>query len=128
MHQDTPLSDSDFSRLDFNVTERRKSTEDLLTLIQEMFVEIREIRDEGRAMRKDLKDHIADEAVMVNHAFPGGDVDGHRMAHAAWIKKAEQQAKFWEEMRSSAAKWGVIGVLGFLLMASIHQIADRLVK
>ena len=128
MHQNVPLSDSDFSRLDFDVTERRKSSEDLVTLIQEMFVEIREIRDEGRAMRKDLKQHIQDEAVMVNHAFPDGDVDGHRMAHAAWIKKAEQQAKFWEEMRSSVAKWGVIGVLGFLLMASIHQIADRLVK
>ena len=121
-------TDSDFTRLDFNVTERRKSTEDLLTLIQEMFVEIREIRDEGRAMRKDLKQHIQDEAVMVNHAFPAGDIDGHRMAHAAWIKQAEAKAKFWEDMKSSVAKWGVIGVLGFLLMASIHQIADRLVK
>ena len=128
MHQDVPLSDSNFTRLDFNVTERRKSTEDVLTLIQEMFVEIREIRDEGRAMRKDLQQHIADEAVMVNHAFPGGDVDGHRMAHAAWIKRAEAQAKFWEDMKSSVAKWGMFGVLGFLLAASIHQIADRLIK
>ena len=121
-------TDSDFTRLDFNVIERRKSTEDLLTLIQEMFVEIREIRDEGRAMRKDLQKHIADEAVMVNHAFPGGDVDGHRMAHTAWIKRAEAQAKFWEDMKSSVAKWGMFGVLGFLLAASIHQIADRLIK
>lgn len=128
MHPETPLTDSNFNRLDFDVTERRKSTEDLLTLIQEMFVEIREIRDEGRAMRKDLKQHIADEAIMVTHAFPQGDIDGHRMAHAAWIKKAEAQAKFWEDMKSSVAKWGMFGVLGFLLAASIHQIADRLVK
>jgi hypothetical protein len=68
-------------------------------------------------MRQDLHLHIADEKAIIAHAFPNADPDGHRAAHDAWIRKAESQTKFWEDMRGSVAKWGAIGALGFIALA-----------
>ena len=53
----------------------------------------------------------------ISKAFPGEDVDGHRRAHEAWIRKEQAKAAFWEKIRDEAAKWGVLGVLGFIVGA-----------
>ena len=50
--------------------------------------------------------------------FPDGDPDGHRRAHEAWIKREEDSAKFWAEMRLAVGKWMGLGVLAFLATAA----------
>lgn len=38
----------------------------------------------------------------VNHAFPDGDVEKHRIAHEKWIKKAEKDEEFWLDVKKKA--------------------------
>lgn len=113
MHQDT--TDSDFSRLDFEVTQtprtnKRRDDNEIIGLIKSLFVEVEK-------MRKELHDHIKDEKSVLVNAFPDNDPEGHRRAHEAWIKKAEAQAATWIKIKDSVAVWGVIGLLGFILLA-----------
>jgi hypothetical protein len=116
MHQDVPndelLSDSDFIRLDFDVTQRDQRTTDkeIIELVRQMFVELRQ-------MRQDLHLHIQDEKAVITHAFPNADPVGHRAAHDAWIRKAEAQAKFWETLYTTLRIGGIVSLLGFLLVA-----------
>lgn len=57
------------------------------------------------------------EEAMAN-AFPDGDVNGHRAAHEAWIKKVDESAAFWREMREELTKYGLIAFLGFVVVAA----------
>lgn len=114
MHQisssDEPMTDSDFMRLDFDVatpTDYRRTDQEIINVIKELFVEV------GK-MRKELHDHVKDEKSVLANAFPDGDPDGHRRAHDAWIKKAEDQAVFWEKLKTSVVTWGVIGICVFI--------------
>jgi hypothetical protein len=114
------ITDSDFARLDFDITQnpdRRKTNDDIMNLIVQMFVELRLMRTEYKDLRIELSNHIKDEMMILTHAFPDGDPDGHRRAHEAWVLKAESQAKVWEDLKLSVIKWGVIGFLGFLAVA-----------
>jgi hypothetical protein len=118
MHQDIN-TDSDFIRLDFDVTQQdvRKTDKQIVDLIKEMFVELRQIRDDSKQMRQDLHLHIQDEKSIIQHAFPDGDAEGHRRAHDAWIKRAESQAKFWETLYTTLRIGGILSVVSFLLLA-----------
>jgi hypothetical protein len=78
-----------------------------MNLIRQIFVEVKAIRTEQNAHRD-----------YVMRAFPGDDPDGHRAAHEAWIKRADASTKFWTDLRASVVKWGVIGVLGFIAVAT----------
>lgn len=53
---------------------------------------------------------------------PDGDHDGHRRYHEAVIKKMEARAKLWQDVSSSVAKWGAIGILGWVGMSMWHEI------
>lgn len=53
----------------------------------------------------------------MSKAYPDGDPDGHRIAHEAWIKRAEESAAFWRKMREKLAEHGLIVFLGFALLA-----------
>lgn len=67
-------------------------------------------------MQRELKvaiDRIDDLA----RGFPGGDPDGHRRAHEALIRKAEERARFYEDLRGELAKKGVWAVLVLLGIA-----------
>lgn len=74
-------------------------------------------------MREELSTHMKEEtaeltksvAGMLKEAFPAGDPVGHRLHHEAVIKKAEASARFWEDMATSTAKWGLFGFLGWLV-------------
>lgn len=63
----------------------------------------------------ELAEAIAD---LIKDSFPEGDPSGHRKYHEASIKKAEAQAEFWNDLKKSVARWGVVGVLGFIALAS----------
>jgi len=77
-------------------------------------------------MREELSAHMRDETaeltksvtMMMHEAFPEGDPTGHRKHHEAVIKKAEASAKFWTDMASSTAKWGIFGFLTWLVYAA----------
>lgn len=130
MHQDLQ-TDSDFIRLDFDVTQepdQRQNDRAIMELIKAMFVELRQMREEAKTLRNDLHVHIQDEKLVINHAFPAGDTDGHRMAHEAWIKKAESQAKFWEDMRSKLATGGLLALAGFLGTAVLFYLMSLVRK
>jgi len=68
-------------------------------------------------MQQTLKTHIETEpkewarvlTELMTSAFPEGDPDGHKRFHEASIKKAEDSAAFWHDMRKSVAKWGIVG-------------------
>jgi hypothetical protein len=101
---------SDFSALDFDVSanhipERRKGDANM-EIVKQIFKEV-------KAVRQDLQEQRG----YMSRAFPGDDPDGHRAAHEASIKKTESSARFWNELYSSVVKWGVIGILGFAVIA-----------
>lgn len=48
-------------------------------------------------------------------AFPDEDVDGHCDYHAAKIRAAEAEEKFWNELKLDLAKKGAWGMLIILL-------------
>lgn len=72
-------------------------------------------------MRNETQEIAAEIGRYMSAAFPGGDPEGHRRHHEAVIAKAEQSAAFWRDIRNSAAKWGIIGFLGWVLLAAWHQ-------
>ncbi len=92
--------------------ERRRNDTLVLALMQE-------VRDTVNRVEKRLNDHITEEEAvissMMTDAFPDGDPEGHRRHHEAEIKRIEDRAKFWGEMRNHLAKWGVVGLAGWLV-------------
>lgn len=119
-HQDTDTG-SGFTPLVRTFTDRRKDSP--LPILLEL---VKKVHESQKKLDEKLTEHMTKEtdelaqAVMklMNDAFPGGDPLGHRNYHEASIKKAEEQTKFWAEMRVAAAKWVGLGVLTFLAGAA----------
>lgn len=121
-------TESDFSRLEFDATvvTRRTADAEMLHLLKELFVEVRSICHSQESQAEKLSEHIKAEEAMFTHAFPEGDPDGHRVAHEAWIRRAEAQADFWEKLRGSVFTWGVVGLLGVLGLALWQYFLGRI--
>lgn len=102
-------------------TDRRKQTdhEILIGLIDRLMTRIDDLE-------RKITEHAASESATVqeavhsamNASFPDGDPEGHRRHHEALIKKAEESAQFWKEMRIAVGKWVGLGLLGFLVTAA----------
>lgn len=122
------MSEQDFQNSTYpasrNITvfpDRRQPTE--AEIISEMMERLMERMDRYDAK---LSEHMANETVEMKamlqealHAsFPEGDADGHRRHHEALIRKAEENAKFWHEMRVAVGKWAGLGLLTFLAAAA----------
>jgi hypothetical protein len=71
----------------------------------------------------DLMDSKVDQVLA---GFPEGDPEGHRRAHDAMIKKAEESTKFWRELRVKLAEKGVWAVLMFISGALYWYLMDRM--
>lgn len=126
MHQSAspePMSDSDFNRLDFDVTQapdRRINDDALIDLVREMFVELKQ-------MRQDLHLHIQDEDMILRRAFPGNDPEFHRRIHEeqlrvaeAKTRKAEAQAAIWANAKTTLIAAGILG-LGLWLLNIVWE-------
>ena len=95
--------------------ERRSNDSMVLFLMQQ-------VADDMKNLDTKLSNHMTNEITelalaldaMRRESFPDGDPDGHRRAHEASIKRAEDNAKFWAEMRIAAGKWMGLGLLGLL--------------
>lgn len=93
--------------------DRRTPSSELLILVQE----VRTNQEVMTAQLMAVPDDIAKAlAALMKDAFPAGDPDGHRKHHEAVIKAAEEKAEFWKKMRISVTSWGLLGVLGWLLL------------
>lgn len=104
MHQDNP---------DF--VERRQPERAVIVLInnlQQSVDALNEKFDTLAVTREELVDRLLAEA------FPEGDHEAHRKYHETLIKAAEDRAAMWRDLRSSVAKWGVLGLLAWLT----HQV------
>lgn len=90
----------------------RRRDDALLMLVEEVLAG-------QKAMAATLAKHISDEDAVFQKiavdAFPAGDSVGHRRIHEADIKRVEARAQFWVTLKTDIAKWGLIGVIGFLL-------------
>ena len=69
------------------------------------------VRDQVSVIQRKLDEHVQSEDDRYLRAFPDGDLDGHRRAHAAQIRKAEEQAEFWRKMRIKIGEMTVWAVL-----------------
>lgn len=78
---------------------------------------IEEIRDQLGALEQRFDDHVTKEEAMWHEAFPNGDMAGHRLAHEAMISAANEQARFWSELRLDLAKKGIWALL--LIIATL---------
>jgi hypothetical protein len=121
MHNFHDDDDSDFTPLAESFLERRKGSP--MPVILEL---LRQVHESQKQLDKKLSQHMTDEtdeltqavAKLMMEAFPESDPLGHRAYHEASIKRAEDQAKFWHEMRVAGAKWLGLGVLTFLAGAA----------
>lgn len=74
---------------------------------------------------EEFKQHSKDEAAMVTNflkAFPNEDPTAHRFYHEAVMRAAQEQERFWKELRLDIAKksiWGIITILAGLVLAGV---------
>jgi hypothetical protein len=96
--------------------DRRSTDAVMLALVQTIQHDITE-------MKITLKDHIETEPQewadlledMMGKAFPNGDPEGHREAHEAQMAAVRDRAAFWKTMLIEVSKYGILGVLGWLV-------------
>lgn len=95
--------------------ERRSNDSMVIVLMQQVHEKI-------EAMDKKLTQHMVDEtsvlaeeiAKLMNNAFPGSDPMGHRKAHEAQMEAIADRAAFWKMLRNEIAKYGIVGLLGWI--------------
>ena len=91
-----------------------------------MLALVKQIHDSQISLDTRLTQHMHDEtlelgeafAKLLIRAFPEGDPEGHRAHHEAVIKAAEAKAEFWTKMVFEITRWGLIGLLGWLVVAA----------
>lgn len=72
--------------------ERRKTHHGAISQLEEYIDERLERRS---AETRDYFDSRFDEVTkLIKSGYPGGDLDGHRLAHEVFIREAERRAKF----------------------------------
>ena len=103
---------SDRTGVFFREERRKQPSSALVVMVQQIHENVTSLRGElndGLAAQKtDLQDVLV-------RAFPEGDAAGHRRHHEAVIKAAEKRAKFWTDMAASVAKWGLVGLVGWMV-------------
>lgn len=81
------------------------------TVLQAILDSVGGLRTEIQQIQTKLDEHVKDEDDRYLRAFPDGDLDGHRRAHAAQIRRAEEQAEFWRKMRIKIGEMTVWAML-----------------
>ena len=85
-------------------------------MIHTIYDDTRQTKSEVKNLMISFSSYAAKQEDLAT-AFPDGDPDGHRKAHEAWIRREQARAVFWERIRDEAVKWGIFGVIGFVVMA-----------
>lgn len=69
-----------------------------------------------------MEDHRAHERItLLELAFPKNedglpDFAGHCSAHEQFIAESRARTEFWNKLRFELVKWGLLGLLGWLLV------------
>lgn len=100
----------------FKPDQERRANDSIAVLLMQ------QIHERINDMDKRLTQHMTDEtlvlaeeiAKLMNSAFPGSDPQGHRVYHESQMQAIADRAAFWKMMRNEVAKYGIIGVLGWL--------------
>lgn len=85
--------------------------------------ELESFHQEFREHVERFERHMQDEAALMSSflkAYPNDDPVAHRQYHEAVMRAAEEQEKFWRELRIDIAKksiWGIITLLVGLVLA-----------
>jgi hypothetical protein len=95
---------------------RLESVESIQQLIHKIYESTNSTEQRVTNLMISFSSYSAKQDLIAN-GFPNSDPEGHRKAHELFIKHAEAKAVFWGKMRDEAAKYGILGVLGFILMA-----------
>lgn len=51
-------------------------------------------------------------------AFPNKDIEGHRLYHESIISRNRDIGEFFKKLTFELAKWGLIGLISFLIYAA----------
>ncbi len=51
-------------------------------------------------------------------AFPNRDIEGHRLYHESIISRNRDIGEFFKKLTFELAKWGLIGLISFLIYAA----------
>ena len=98
-------------------TERRADTAALLLLVQQVHADVQVFSKRLDEQRRDEALQLAEAvATLMIKSFPEGDADGHRKAHEAQMQAVQARAEFWKKLLFEVAKYGVMGVLGWLAL------------
>lgn len=82
--------------------------------------QIREVRNDLSQAREELHrraEGTERQIVELRHAFPADDPAGHRAYHDEVINIARARKEFWQKLLFELAKWGLLGFLGWMLIA-----------
>lgn len=71
-----------------------------------------------RLLDQKLEGRFAEMERIIRSGFPADDMAGHRAYHEAVIRRIEERAEFWRKLRLELAKWGLLGFLGWLIVAA----------
>ena len=96
--------------------ERRESDAPaLLALVQEVAANVRNLDERLTVhMHSEPLEMAHTVAGIMNKSFPGGDPEGHRIAHEQQMAAIADRAKFWKTMLFEVTKYGLLGVVGWL--------------
>jgi hypothetical protein len=94
---------------------------DLIVQHNEAIIEMKHSMDE---LLSGLRSHTELFAACQDRLIatvPDGDYDGHRRYHEAVIRKMEARSKLWQDVSSSVAKWGAVGIFAWISIAIYHE-------
>lgn len=115
MHQD----DSTIEQSRPQTDQRRRESDATLLLIKELQRGVKSLDEKITYHHKIFRQEMEQSVERVfERAFPEGDPEGHRKHHELVIKREEERLEFWSSMRKEVSKYGLISVIGFLLMSA----------
>ena len=99
--------------------DRRVPTEaeSMLQLVSQIHQKVDDLDKRLTQQTHDATLKLAEEiAALMCKAFPGEDPDGHRKFHEEQMQIVADRAEFWKKMRFEICKWGIAGLLGWLVV------------
>ena len=106
------------------IADHNESIKHLRETMARMEVMMHEVTSELKAQQER---HDECKAKLAS-AFVDGDVELHRREHEAQVLRREASAKFWQDLGSAVAKWGIIGLLAWLALAVFHEASASIAR
>lgn len=109
------------------VDSRLANMENVFELAQEILASSNDVRSQVHELSLSFSSYVA-KAEDALRGFPDADPDGHRRVHEALIEQTKLRAEFYRKLRDELAKWGILGLAGFLFMAAWLYLKNEMHK